>query len=171
MPGETRHARVTILTGHAVEDVDPRHEGDGPLTAHDAMHTPSGGAASASGDSAPAARVAAPEGGEHARHLVVRGPAIDGETRCVHYGSPLDVVALRAPCCDAWYPCHLCHAAVADHPLEVIPRAEHHLPAALCGVCRTTLSVPEYLAADSCPSCGAAFNPGCAAHAHLYFAP
>jgi uncharacterized CHY-type Zn-finger protein len=103
--------------------------------------------------------------------VVVRGPAIDAETRCVHYGSALDVVALRAPCCDAWYPCHLCHAAVAGHPLAVIPRAEHHLPAALCGVCRATMSVPEYLAADSCPSCGAAFNPGCAAHAHLYFAP
>ncbi|WP_043583665.1 MULTISPECIES: CHY zinc finger protein [Clavibacter] len=103
--------------------------------------------------------------------VVVRGPAIDAETRCVHYGSALDVVALRAPCCDAWYPCHLCHADVADHPLEVILRSAHHLPAALCGVCRATMSVPEYLAADACPSCGAAFNPGCAAHAHLYFAP
>jgi len=101
----------------------------------------------------------------------VRGPAVDPQTRCIHYGSPLDVVALRAPCCDAWYPCHLCHAAVADHPLEMIPRSEHHLPAALCGVCRATMTVPEYLAADACPSCGAAFNPGCAAHAHLYFAP
>ena len=110
----------------------------------------------------------------HARvafSVEVRGPAVDPQTRCIHYGSPLDVVALRAPCCDAWYPCHLCHAAVADHPLEVIPRSEHHLPAALCGVCRATMTVPEYLAADACPSCGAAFNPGCAAHAHLYFAP
>jgi len=110
----------------------------------------------------------------HARvafSVEVRGPAIDSQTRCIHYGSPLDVVALRAPCCDVWHPCHLCHAAVADHPLEVIPRSEHHLPAALCGVCRATMTVPEYLAADACPSCGAAFNPGCAAHAHLYFAP
>ncbi|MDA3804988.1 MULTISPECIES: CHY zinc finger protein [unclassified Clavibacter] len=103
--------------------------------------------------------------------IIVRGPAIDAKTRCIHYGSELDVVALRAPCCDAWYPCHLCHAAVADHPLAVIPRAEQHLPAALCGVCRATMTVPEYLAADSCPTCRAAFNPGCAAHAHLYFAP
>lgn len=102
---------------------------------------------------------------------VILGPAVDAATRCVHYGAELDVVALRAPCCDAWYPCHLCHAAVADHPLRVIPRTEHHLPAALCGVCRTTMDVPEYLAADACPSCGAGFNPGCAAHAHLYFAP
>lgn len=109
--------------------------------------------------------------GADAGPVIIRGPAIDAETRCIHYGSALDVVALRAPCCDAWYPCHLCHAAVADHPLEVIPRAVQHLPAALCGVCRATMSVPEYLAADSCPSCGAAFNPGCSAHAHLYFAP
>ncbi|WP_308726731.1 CHY zinc finger protein [Clavibacter sp. VKM Ac-2542] len=140
---------MTTLAGHA----DSALGGDPVVEARDA-------ADAAATD--PAADVDA---------LVVRGPAIDAETRCIHYGSALDVVALRAPCCDAWYPCHLCHAAIADHPLEVIPRSAHHLPAALCGVCRATMSVPEYLAAEACPSCGAAFNPGCAAHAHLYFAP
>jgi uncharacterized CHY-type Zn-finger protein len=138
-----------------------------PLTGHGSR-----GRSADAVDRAPGTRAAAESrAAEVADDMVVRGPAIDAETRCIHYGSALDIVALRAPCCDAWYPCHLCHAAVADHPLEAIPRAEHHLPAALCGVCRATMSVPEYLAAESCPSCGAAFNPGCAAHAHLYFAP
>jgi uncharacterized CHY-type Zn-finger protein len=148
-----------------------------PLAGHEALDH----ATSADGpamDTVTSVRSTATDGGAAGRDpaaesddVVVRGPSIDAETRCIHYGSALDVVALRAPCCDAWYPCHLCHAAVADHPLQVIPRAEHHLPAALCGVCRETMSVPEYLAADSCPSCGAPFNPGCAAHAHVYFAP
>ncbi len=147
---------MTTQTGHGAGPAAPR-----AVPAHDAPRT-----AAASGD--PEVTDAAPW---DASSLPVRGPSIDDETRCVHYGTALDIVALRAPCCEAWYPCHLCHAAVADHPLEVIPRSEHHLPAALCGICRATMSVPEYLAADSCPSCGAAFNPGCALHAHLYFAP
>ena len=42
--------------------------------------------------------------------------------------------------------------------------------AVLCGVCRTELSVASYLdRADTCPACGAAFNPGCRNHHHLYF--
>jgi uncharacterized CHY-type Zn-finger protein len=152
MPAEQRHRDVTSSAGHVA-----------PARAESRDSAAVGNADVLRGTSADA--------GVDADPVIVRGPAIDAETRCIHYGSALDVVALRAPCCDAWYPCHLCHAAVADHPLEVIPRSEHHLPAALCGVCRATMSVPEYLAADSCPSCGAPFNPGCAAHAHLYFAP
>ncbi|OUD98232.1 CHY zinc finger [Clavibacter michiganensis subsp. michiganensis] len=142
-----------------------------PLAGRDVVPTPAGGADAVLGAAATVSGAVGTDGSAHAPAVVVLGPAIDAETRCVHYGSPLDVVALRAPCCDAWYPCHLCHAAVADHPLQVIPRSEHRLPAALCGVCRTTMSVPEYRAAESCPSCGAAFNPGCTTHAHLYFAP
>ena len=150
MPAEERDEDVTPRAGHVARS---------PIEAL------------GSGDGETAAVLRGAGAGVDAGPVIVRGPAIDAETRCVHYGSALDVVALRAPCCDAWYPCHLCHAAVADHPLEVIPRADQHLPAALCGACRATMNVPEYLAADSCPSCGAAFNPGCAAHAHLYFAP
>jgi uncharacterized CHY-type Zn-finger protein len=157
---------VTPGAGHGHLRGDPGHPRVTRLTGYDVVHASASASGSGIASGAPGS-----DAGTHAPAIVVRGPAIDAETRCIHYGSALDVVALRAPCCDAWYPCHLCHAAVADHPLEVIPRAEHHLPAALCGVCRATMSVPEYLAEDSCPSCGAAFNPGCAAHAHLYFAP
>jgi uncharacterized CHY-type Zn-finger protein len=39
-----------------------------------------------------------------------------------------------------------------------------------CGNCHTTLSISSYLAcANTCPACGAAFNPGCANHYPLYF--
>ena len=39
----------------------------------------------------------------------------------------------------------------------------------LCGVCGGELTIAEYLTTDSCTRCGAAFNPGCHLHTHLYF--
>lgn len=100
----------------------------------------------------------------------VFGRTVDGQTRCVHYGSALDVVAIRFHCCRRYYPCHRCHAETAGHPAEVWPAAEHEDPAVLCGVCGRELSVRAYLEAATCPHCAAPFNPGCRLHAHLYFA-
>lgn len=100
---------------------------------------------------------------------VVRGPVVDDQTRCVHYRTPLDVIAIRFACCGEFYPCHLCHAEAAGHPAEQWPVAERGERAVLCGVCRATLSIAEYLAADSCPACAAPFNPGCKLHTELYF--
>ena len=101
--------------------------------------------------------------------VIVRGDVIDDHTRCAHYGGPLDVVAIRFACCDEWYPCLHCHAAAVTHEIAAWPAeagAEH---AVLCGVCRSTLTVDDYLAATSCPACAAAFNPGCALHHPVYF--
>lgn len=99
----------------------------------------------------------------------LRGIAVDAGTRCVHYDGPTDVIALRFACCDAFYPCRRCHDQAADHRAEVWPRVRFFEPSVLCGVCRTTLTWPAYLAAEhTCPACGAAFNPGCAAHADHY---
>ena len=99
----------------------------------------------------------------------VHGPAIDGQTRCIHYGTALDVIAIEFACCRRFYPCHLCHAADADHPAEqwlVSQRAER---AILCGVCGHRLTIDEYSSAGSCPACAAPFNPGCTLHWNLYF--
>lgn len=99
----------------------------------------------------------------------LRGVGVDGQTRCAHYAGPTDVVALRFACCDAFYPCHRCHDATVGHPAEVWPRARFDEPSVLCGVCQATMTWPAYrAAADACPACGAAFNPGCVAHAHHY---
>lgn len=100
---------------------------------------------------------------------VVRGAVVDDQTRCVHYASELDVVAIRFRCCDTYYPCHACHAEAADHPAERWPADELAARAILCGVCRHELRVVDYLAVEACPSCGAGFNPGCRLHAPLYF--
>ena len=99
----------------------------------------------------------------------VKGRPVDGQTRCVHWGGPLDVLAFRFPCCDGWWPCHACHGEAAGHAARPWPRARFGEPSVLCGACRTAMTVPEYVGApDRCPACGAGFNPGCRSHHPLY---
>jgi len=113
--------------------------------------------------------VTPPETDEHFA-VPLRGVAVDVETRCAHYDSERDVVALRFPCCDCYYPCFRCHEAVADHEPDRVPAAEFDAPAVLCGACGATLTVSEYLdCEDVCPECGTAFNPGCRRHRDRYF--
>lgn len=101
---------------------------------------------------------------------VVRGVDVGPETRCAHYDGDRDVIAIRFPCCDTYYPCFRCHEAVTDHDAERWPTAEFDRNAVRCGVCGTELSVAAYLVAGhECPECGAAFNPGCADHHDRYF--
>lgn len=100
----------------------------------------------------------------------VYGPTVDEHTRCIHYATELDVIAIRFICCDRYYPCHLCHQETADHPATPWPADARDQPAVLCGICGVELSVTEYMAADACPRCAAPFNPGCALHYPLYFA-
>lgn len=100
----------------------------------------------------------------------VRGINLDEETRCDHYRTFLDVIAIRMKCCGVFYACKDCHQALADHPLAVWPKAEWNQKAVLCGTCGYEMSVEEYLASGyGCPGCSAAFNPGCRKHAHFYF--
>jgi hypothetical protein len=63
----------------------------------------------------------------------VRGVAVDPEIPCARLDSDRDVIAIRAPYCDAYYPCLACHEAVADHRLNPIPAAEFDDPGVLCG--------------------------------------
>lgn len=103
---------------------------------------------------------------------VVRGLAVDALTRCAHYDSERDVIAIRFACCDSYFPCHACHDAVTEHASEVIPREAFDDPGVLCGNCASKLTVREYAACEnSCPDCGAEFNPGCKSHWDRYFAP
>ncbi|WP_127795114.1 CHY zinc finger protein [Agromyces sp. LHK192] len=99
----------------------------------------------------------------------VLGPTVDDQTRCIHYRTPLDVVAIRFACCGEYYPCHACHAETAGHEARQWPRARRGERAILCGVCGCELTIDEYLATDACTRCGAPFNPGCALHADRYF--
>lgn len=101
----------------------------------------------------------------------LRGLQVDPETRCAHYDGPRDVIAIRFACCEVYYPCFRCHRTVANHAPVRWPRERRRDPAVLCGVCGTTMTADAYRRdAHSCPHCGAAFNPGCAAHWDRYFA-
>ena len=100
----------------------------------------------------------------------VRGVDLDGETRCAHWHSPLDVIAIRMKCCGIYYACKDCHDTLAGHAIEVWPRTEWDAPAVMCGACGAELSVRVYLECkNACPACGAGFNPGCRRHRHFYF--
>ena len=95
---------------------------------------------------------------------------MDPQTRCAHYHSELDIIAIRMRCCGEYYACKDCHEALAGHPIEVWPRVEWDAKAILCGACKAELTIHEYLnCGHRCPACGAAFNPGCGRHAHFYF--
>lgn len=99
----------------------------------------------------------------------VYGLEVDSETRCEHYHTERDVVAFRFDCCDRYYPCFRCHAAVADHEAVVWPRDRFDEPSVLCGACGTAMTAPAYLDSDSrCPNCRTAFNPGCKDHLEHY---
>lgn len=99
----------------------------------------------------------------------VYGKVVDPQTRCVHYATQLDIVALKFGCCERYYPCFQCHDETADHPRRPWPRTRADEAAVLCGVCRTELVISQYMDAEQCPVCASAFNPGCSAHYDLYF--
>ncbi|QLG64344.1 hypothetical protein HUG12_20930 (plasmid) [Halorarum salinum] len=102
--------------------------------------------------------------------IPVHGVEIDPETRCAHYDTGRDVIALRFGCCGEFYACFRCHDAVAGHDSEPWPRDRFDEPAVLCGACGAALAVGGYRQCEySCPRCDAAFNPGCADHEDLYF--
>jgi uncharacterized CHY-type Zn-finger protein len=102
---------------------------------------------------------------------IVKGLSLDPQTRCRHWRSPLDIIAIRMWCCGTYYACRDCHDALADHPAEVVPAHAFDRPAVLCGACGAEFGVDAYLACENrCPACAAPFNPGCRTHHHLYFA-
>lgn len=104
-----------------------------------------------------------------ARSPQVYGKTVDEHTRCVHYSTELDIIAIRFACCKKYYPCHLCHGETADHTGQQWPREKWDQNAILCGMCWSQLTVESYRSADSCPECAAPFNPRCAAHSSYYF--
>jgi uncharacterized CHY-type Zn-finger protein len=100
----------------------------------------------------------------------VRGVSVDAQTRCAHYNSLVDVIAIKMKCCGTYFACKECHDALADHPLEPWPREERAERAILCGACGSELPIAEYLdSATRCPVCATPFNPHCSDHHEYYF--
>ncbi|MCB0492011.1 MAG: chromophore lyase [Cyclobacteriaceae bacterium] len=102
--------------------------------------------------------------------IKINGKIIDNETRCTHYHSSNDVIAIKFKCCNQYYPCHQCHEEDAGHSAEVWSTNDFDKMAVFCGVCKTELTIHQYLDShNGCPHCKASFNPNCSKHYHLYF--
>lgn len=101
--------------------------------------------------------------------VIVHGQTIDDETRCKHYHSKRDIIAIKFRCCEKYYPCYQCHNEAEDHSIVVWERTKFLERAILCGVCKYELTITEYMKSERCPNCASEFNPGCATHYPLYF--
>lgn len=102
--------------------------------------------------------------------IEVKGKKTDLETRCEHYHSALDIIAIKFKCCNEYYPCFQCHEETAGHSPQVWLANEREEKAILCGHCKNELTIRQYFESrNQCPVCKALFNPGCAQHYHLYF--
>lgn len=100
----------------------------------------------------------------------VYGAVVDGQTRCTHHSSELDIIAIKFKCCGRWYPCFECHTEADDHKGRVWPAKEFSKLAVMCGSCGHKLAINEYLKCGfSCPACERKFNPGCDKHHQFYF--
>lgn len=101
----------------------------------------------------------------------VFGNDIDMETRCAHYHSEIDRIAIKFYCCQTYFPCFICHEEKGCGSPELWPLNKFNEKAILCGACGHELSISDYLNGQFlCPACDADFNPGCSLHKHLYFA-
>ncbi len=104
------------------------------------------------------------------KKVEVKGVKVDKQTRCEHYHTEKDIIAIKFKCCNTYYPCHLCHEEVAGHESVIWKREERGQKAILCGVCKTELTINAYVNSGSkCPVCKSSFNEGCQTHYHLYF--
>lgn len=100
----------------------------------------------------------------------IYGQIIDEETRCVHYHTSKDVIAIKFYCCHTYYPCYKCHEEACEHPIRRWPKKKFQETAILCGHCQSQISINTYLEAPfTCPNCNHPWNEGCALHYHIYF--
>ncbi|MFD2044767.1 CHY zinc finger protein [Ornithinibacillus salinisoli] len=99
----------------------------------------------------------------------VYGQLVDRETRCIHYHSQTDIIAIKFKCCNKYYPCYMCHQECEQHPITPWPKQDFDIQAILCGVCRYEHTINEYMQTSKCVNCNSLFNEGCQTHYHLYF--
>ena len=102
--------------------------------------------------------------------MILKGKLVDDQTRCEHYHSKQDIIAIKFKCCDTYYPCFECHQESTNHQPQVWSKDEFNILAILCGNCKQEISINNYMHSNhQCPNCNASFNPKCTNHYHLYF--
>lgn len=103
--------------------------------------------------------------------IQLKGQLVDTHTRCRHYHSILDIIAIKFKCCGTYFPCYKCHQELESH--DIIRWKKLDLDSEkviLCGLCCNLLYYQEYSANDNkCLYCNSSFNPNCSLHYGLYF--
>jgi uncharacterized CHY-type Zn-finger protein len=100
----------------------------------------------------------------------VQGSIVDEKTRCEHYNSPLDIIAIKFKCCNTYYACIHCHNENEKHEVVVWNKEEQNTKAILCGNCNFEMTINDYFSCNNeCPICESLFNPKCSNHYHYYF--
>ena len=103
-------------------------------------------------------------------NFYIYGKIIDKQSRCEHYNSLKDIISIKFPCCNKFYACYKCHAECENHKSKVWKKENFDKKAILCGICKISMSIFNYLNSDySCQNCEAKFNPNCKKHYNLYF--
>ncbi|WP_226584733.1 CHY zinc finger protein [Halobacillus litoralis] len=100
---------------------------------------------------------------------LIYGNLLDEQTRCVHYHSNIDIIAIKFHCCREYYACYKCHQEKAGHHLSQWPQEEWDEQAIFCGSCKTELTIEKYMEQTSCPNCAHPFNEKCSLHYPVYF--
>ncbi|MHA2504469.1 MAG: CHY zinc finger protein [Candidatus Kariarchaeaceae archaeon] len=100
----------------------------------------------------------------------IKGVEIDPMTRCTHFGTITDIVAIKFRCCNTYYACFDCHEELANHAPMIWPLDKFDERGVLCGACQTEITINGYMeSAQVCPNCGHKFNSKYVYHYHLYF--
>jgi uncharacterized CHY-type Zn-finger protein len=102
--------------------------------------------------------------------FIIQGLQLTEHLQCSHYHSDKDIVAIQFKCCQQFYACFHCHQELAGHAVIRWTNNEFQNEAILCGVCRTRITIADYLYCRfQCPHCQSLFNPGCHQHWPWYF--
>lgn len=102
--------------------------------------------------------------------IQVFGSIYDNETRCTHWHTDKDIIALKFACCGKYWPCYQCHNSCMEGPLRKYAVVESAVKVVLCGSCAEEMTFQEYIDCDyACKKCHGEFNPGCKLHYGIYF--
>lgn len=101
--------------------------------------------------------------------IEVKGVKVDEEARCLHYHKEIDVIAIQFACCNEFYACYHCHKEEADHSAKRWPKTKWSQKAILCGHCKKTMTIFDYMQTNMCPDCKHPLNEKCLGHYPLYF--
>ena len=101
--------------------------------------------------------------------IQINGLLVDDQSRCQHYHSTLDIVALKCSGCLKYYACYQCHDSLEEHSFRAYPCQLKQDKVLICGVCRHEMTIEEYQQALVCSHCHSAFNPACSKHYDIYF--